>query len=214
MSEGLFTEDEIKEDICRVMSTLYQKGLISAIGGNVSARLPGSKEFWITPSGIFKGQLSVDDLVKVDLQGNVVEGFLKPSIETPMHRAIYNERLDVNAVVHAHNPVATGLALSGMEIKPITVEAVLTLRKVPIVPFAFPGTEDLARIVAENIAGVRALILQNHGVIGLGFNLVEAEAIVETLEEVALTQLVASHFGKPKLIREKDMELAKRLYKI
>jgi len=214
MAEELFTEEEIKEEICRVMATLYRRGLISATGGNVSARIPGASEFWITPSGLFKGELSVEDLVKVDLDGNVVEGIEKPSVETPMHRAIYEKRLDVNAIVHAHNPITTGLALAGISIQPITIEAVATLRKVPIVPFAYPGTEDLAKIVAENIVGVRALILQNHGVVGVGFNLVEAEAIVETLEEVAMTQWVAYHFGKPPLIPERDIELMKRLYGI
>ncbi|KYH40917.1 MAG: class II aldolase/adducin family protein [Candidatus Bathyarchaeota archaeon B26-2] len=214
MVEELFTEEEIKEEICRVMSRLYRRGLISAVGGNVSAKIPGSREFWITPSGIFKGELTVDDLVKVDLDGNVVEGFLKPSVETPLHRAVYRKRLDVNAVVHAHNPVATGLALAGISIEPITVEAVVTLRRVPIVPFVYPGTEDLAEAVAEHIAGVRALILQNHGVLGVGFNLVEAETVVETLEEVATAQWVAYHFGKPRLIPEKDMELVRKLYGI
>ncbi|HIE15171.1 TPA: class II aldolase/adducin family protein [Candidatus Bathyarchaeota archaeon] len=213
MVEELFSEEEIKEEICRVMRMLYHRGLISAIGGNVSARIPGFKEFWITPSGIFKGELSVDDLVKVDLEGNVVEGFQKPSVETPMHLAIYKKRLDVNAIVHAHNPVATGLALAGISIQPITVEAVVTLRKVPVVPFVYPGTEDLAKAVSDHVAGVRALILQNHGVVGLGFNLVEAETIVETLEEVALTQWVAYHFGKPSLIPEKDRELVEKLYR-
>ena len=214
MAENLFSEEDIKEEICRVMRMLYHRGLISAVGGNVSARMPGSQEFWITPSGIFKGELSVDDLVKVDFEGNVVEGFQKPSVETPMHLAIYKRRLDVNAIVHAHNPVATGLALAGIPIQPITVEAVVTLRKVPIVPFVYPGTEDLAKAVAERVAGVRALILQNHGVVGLGFNLVEAETIVETLEEVAITQWVAYHFGKPPLIPEKDRELVEKLYGI
>jgi len=212
LSGELFSEEEIKKEICRVMSALYRRGLISATGGNVSARIPGSREFWITPSGIFKGELSPDDLVKVNLKGEVVEGYMKPSVETPMHRAIYEKRLDVNAIVHAHNPVATGLALAGVEIQPITIEAVVTLRRVPIVPFFYPGTEDLAKAVAEHILGVRALILQNHGVVGVGFNLVEAETIVETLEEVAMTQWVAQHFGKPPLIPERDRELIMKLY--
>lgn len=214
MSEELFSEEEIKEDICKVIAALYRRGLISATGGNVSARIPGASEFWITPSGIFKGELSTDDLVKVDMEGNVIEGFEKPSVETPVHRAIFKKRLDVNAIVHAHNPVATGLALAGIPIQPITIEAALTLRKVPVVPFVFPGTENLAKAVTEHIVDARALILQNHGVIGVGFNLVEAETVVETLEEVAITEWVAYHFGKPPLIPERDIELLKKLYKI
>ncbi len=213
--EALYTEEELKEEICRVMSALYKRGLISALGGNVSARLPGAKEFWITPSGVFKGELMPEDLVKLDLDCNVIEGLLRPSIESPVHAAIYKVRPDVNAIVHAHNPFTLGLALAGIPIKPITVEEVMVLRKVEVVPFAFPGTEKLAKLVADAAAkGCRAIILQNHGVIALGSNLVEAEAIAETLEEVAIAQFVCYALGKePPLIPEKEVELYRKLYR-
>jgi len=200
--KGFLTEEEIKREICRVMAVMHRRGLISAIGGNVSARIPGAEEFWITPSGIFKGELSIDDLVKVNLEGKIIEGFSKPSVEVNMHREIYRNRPDVNAIVHAHNPVVTGLASAGVEIQPITIEATALLKKVPILPFVFPGTKDLASLVAKHIVNAKALILQNHGVIGVGANLVEAEAIVETLEEAAIAQWVAYHFGKPIFIPE------------
>ena len=211
---GLVSEDEIKQEITRVMRALYERGLVSALGGNVSARVPGASEFWITPSGVFKGNVNVDDLVKVDLDGNVIEGVLRPSTETPFHAAIYRVRPDVNAVIHAHNPVTLGLALAGVNLKPISVEAVMTLRRVEVVPFAFPGTDQLAKLVADAaLKGARAIILMNHGVVGLGANLLEAEAIVETLEEVATAQFVAMALGKePPVIPEKDVELYMKLY--
>jgi len=210
----LVSEDEIKQEITRVMRALYERGLVSALGGNVSARVPGASEFWITPSGVFKGNVNVDDLVKVDLDGNVIEGVLRPSTETPFHAAIYRVRPDVNAVIHAHNPVTLGLALAGVNLKPISVEAVMTLRRVEVVPFAFPGTDQLAKLVADAaLKGARAIILMNHGVVGLGANLLEAEAIVETLEEVATAQFVAMALGKePPVIPEKDVELYMKLY--
>lgn len=214
MYEALFTEDELKEDICEVIKRLFDRGLVSALGGNVSARLPGANEFWITPSGVFKGELKHDDLLKLDLNANVVEGLMRPSTESPLHAAVYRHRDDVNAIVHAHNPIATGLALAGITIQPITIESVVVLRRVPIVPFVFPGTDALSEAVAKNIQGVRCLILQNHGVIAVGFNLLEAETVVETLEEVATAQFVALLFKKrPPLIPERDVELAKKLYK-
>ncbi len=211
----LGSEEELKEDICKTMRRLFDRGLISALGGNVSARLPGASEFWITPSGVFKGELEQEDLLKVDLDGRVLEGFLRPSVETPFHAMIYKKRVDVNAVVHCHNPFATGLALAGISIQPITVEAAVVLRKVQVVPWAFPGTDALAKLIGEYIEGVRVLILMNHGVIGVGSNLLEAETIVETLEEVAITQFVASIFKKNiPLIPEEDIELIKKLYKV
>lgn len=210
----MVSEDEIKQEITRVMRALYERGLVSALGGNVSARVPGASEFWITPSGVFKGNVNVDDLVKVDLNGDVIEGVLRPSTETPFHAAIYRVRPDVNAVIHAHNPVTLGLALAGVNLKPISVEAVMTLRRVEVVPFAFPGTDQLAKLVADAaLKGARAIILMNHGVVGLGANLLEAETIVETLEEVATAQFVAMALGKePPVIPEKDVELYMKLY--
>lgn len=217
MVEGFeLQEEQLKNDICRVMKNLFNRGLISALGGNVSARLPSSNEFWITPSGIFKGELVPDDLIKLDLEGNIVEGFGRPSIEWPIHAAVYKVRPDVNAIVHAHNPITLGLALAGVGLKPITVEAVMVLRRVELVPFAFPGTDQLANLVAEKAsAGARAIIMQNHGILALGANLYEAEAVAETLEEVAMAQFVAMVLGKePPLIPERDVELYYKLYKL
>ncbi len=217
MSEGLeIPEEQIKNDICKVMRNLFNRGLVSALGGNVSARIPNSKDFWITPSGIFKGELTPDDLIKLDLDGNIVDGFGRPSIEWPFHAAIYRVRPDVNAVVHAHNPVTLGLALAGISLKPITVEAVMVLRRVEVVPFAFPGTDQLAKLVAEKAAlGTRALILQNHGIIAMGANLYEAEAVAEVLEEVAIAQFVSTALGKePPVIPEREVELYYKLYRL
>ncbi|MCD6469176.1 class II aldolase/adducin family protein [Candidatus Bathyarchaeota archaeon] len=197
------------------MKRLFDRGLVSALGGNISARLPGANEFWITPSGVFKGELTPEDLIKMDLNGKVIEGFLRPSVETPFHAMIYRKRADVNAVIHSHNPIATGLALAGIQIQPLTIEAAVVLRRVKVVPWAFPGTDKLAKLIGEYVEGARALILMNHGVVGVGSNLLEAEAIVETLEEVATVQFVASLFKREiPLIPEEDMELIKRLYKV
>lgn len=214
--EELFSEEEIKREIIRVIKVLYERGMITALGGNVSARLPGRNEFWITPSQVFKGALTVEDIVKVDLDGNLIEGYLKPSIETPMHAAIYKVRPEVNAVVHAHNPYTLGIALAGIPILPITDEAVILLRKVEVVPFGFPGTDKLANYVSEALKkGAKAIILQNHGVVGIGYNLLEAEAIVELMEAISKIIFMCYVLGKkPPLIPEEDIELFKKLYKI
>jgi len=209
------SEDEVlKQDIVKVTSLLYDRGLITAVGGNVSARAVGAKEFWITPSGLFKKDLTPDDLVKCDLQAKPVEGIMKPSIETPFHAAIFRRREDVNAVVHAHNPIATALGVADVEIEPVTMEAALILAKVPIVPFKHPGTNALADAVGENIVGHRALILKNHGVIGVGYELIEAMSAVEILEEVATIMYVSKIFGKTTTIPAEEMEAIKKLYKI
>ncbi|MEM2320633.1 MAG: class II aldolase/adducin family protein [Candidatus Bathyarchaeia archaeon] len=199
--------EKLKKEICRTMRRLFHRGLISSLSGNVSARFPGASEFWITPSGVFKGGLRPRDLVKVGLNGVVIEGSLKPSIETPFHAAIYKWRADVNAVVHSHNPITTALVIAGIEIKPVTVEAAVMLGEVKVVPWAPPGSEELANLISEYINGAKALVLMNHGVIGVGGNLLEAEAIVEALEETATIIFIASLFTRDiSLIPGKDIE--------
>ncbi len=211
----LFSEDELKDEIIRISKTLYDRSLITALGGNISARLPGAREFWITPSQVFKGALKADDLIKLNLDGEVVEGLLKPSIEWPTHAAIYKVRPDINAVVHAHNPMVLGLTLAGKKLKTtITDEAVILLRRVEEVEFRFPGTTYLAEAIAEAASrGARAIILKNHGVLGLGTNLLEAEAIVELLESIATIEFICYTLGKePAEIPLEEIEVAKKYW--
>lgn len=209
-----FDEPRIKEDLVRCMKTLLGRGLITGIGGNASVRLEGSDEALITPSALYKGELKPEDIVKIDLDGNVKEGLFKPSIEWHFHTAIYKKRLDVNAIIHTHSPMTTGLALAGKKIEPITLESAVMLSDVPILEFRYPGTKELGDIVAENIMGHRAVILMNHGVIAVGFDLIEALTTIEVLEEVSTMTFVASHFGGARLIPSDQIELIKRLYKI
>jgi len=190
-------QEELKREITRVSKALYQRGLINALEGNVSARIPGKEEFWITPSQVFKGDLKTCDLVRMSIQGEILEGTLKPSIEWRMHSAIYRVRPDVNAVVHAHNPMVLALSLLGKELKnTLTLESVL-LGKLGRVDFRLPGSGELAEAVAEMArTGVNAIILDRHGVVGLGESLVEAEAIVESLESLALIEYVCYSLGE------------------
>jgi len=184
-------EEEIKAEICNVMKNLYEKNLVASLGGNVSARLPGKEYFWITPTTKFKAGLKPEDLLKVSVNGELIEGKLRPSSETKFHAAIYSVRSDVNAVVHAHNPISTALASLGIEIKPITVNAVLTLGKLKVLEYETPGSKELAEKIRANVGNSNVLILGNHGVVGLGKDLAEAANFVEMLEEVSKINLIA-----------------------
>jgi len=179
-------EEYIKREICRVMKSLYDRGLVTALSGNVSARLPNTEAFWITPSGLFKGGLKPQDLVKLDLNLNIIEGTNRPSIEAGLHAAIYKLRPDVNAIVHAHNPMATALATLGYELEPLSAEAELLVGQIKIIPYAPPGSKRLIKIIEQHVENnVNAFILVRHGVLGLGKTLVEAEEVVECLEDLA-----------------------------
>lgn len=107
-------EERLKEELAACVRGLFAKGLVSSGGGNHSARMPGANEVWITPSGYPRSHTRPENLVKIDLDGNVLEGTLRPSIEVPFHTEIYRRRPDVNAVVHAHSPYTQGVSLSGL----------------------------------------------------------------------------------------------------
>lgn len=201
----------MKREIVRVMKSLYDRSLVTALEGNVSGRLPGAKEFWITPTQLFKGELKPEDLIKVDLNGRLISGSHKPSIETPIHAAIYRVREDVNAIVHAHNPWLTGLNLAGVELKTtVMVDAAILLKDIGSVKFRIPGSADLAEDVAFTVkTGVKAVILENHGVIGVGRNLLEAENIVELMETLAVMQFISYVLGRR--LKEIQPEEVKRL---
>lgn len=185
----------LEKEIVKTMRLLYDKSLITPTGGNVSARLSGSPSFWITPSSSFKGDLSTRDLVKVTSNGRWSPRRLKPSVETPLHSEIYRIRGDVNAIIHAHSPVTLGVALAGVEIKPLTPEGVLFVGEVPVVQFETPGSKNLASVVAEMLKSHQAAVMQNHGVVAVGSSLLEALNRLEIVEMTAHIMTVAHAWG-------------------
>ncbi len=207
-------ESDLRGQLVKCMVSLHRRGLMTGVGGNASIRIEGSEEVLITPSGLYKPELKEEDIVKIDLSGNILEGIFKPSIEWYFHTAIYRSRQDVNAVIHTHSPVTMGLALAGKKLEPITLEAAVMLADVPILEFRYPGTKELGELVGENILGHRAVILQNHGVVAVGYDLIEAITTIEVLEEVSTMTFVASHFGGAKLIPPDQIELIRKLYRI
>ena len=185
-------EERLKEEIVRTARVLYEKGLVTVFGGNISARVPQKKEFWITPSHVCKSELKTEDLVRMDLDGNVLEGNLEPSVEKLMHARVYRAREDANAIIHAHNPLVLALVHAGLWLEPVTIEADLLLGEPEVVPFLPPGSEELAEAVEEMARkGTRLIILEKHGVVGIGRSLLEARAIVELAEDVSKILLMS-----------------------
>lgn len=185
----------LKKEIVKTMALLYPMGLATPRGGNVSARVKGSGNFWITPTGVFKVDLKPSDLVKVTLDGKVLSGRLKPSVETPMHSSIYRTRSDVLAVIHAHSPLTLGVALAGVEIKPATPESFLQVGEVPVVQFDISGTEELASKVVEVLRSHNVAVMQNHGVVAVGRTLFEALNRLEIVEFTARIMTTAHIWG-------------------
>lgn len=179
-------------EIVEVGRRLYAKGLIGSTEGNVSARAGGA--VYVTPSGSCKGFLRATDIVAVR-RGRRTLG--RPSMELPMHLAVYDVRDDVGGVVHAHPSIATGFAVAGIPLdRPILAEGVVSLGPVPLVAYATPSTSALADGVATAIATANGVLLGSHGALTVGRDVFHAWERMETLEQIARITLVARLLGR------------------
>lgn len=170
------TEEELKQQLVAITTELYAAGVVTATGGNISVRCATREDAaWITPSQIFKGALTPDDMVLIDMDGKKISGPYKPSIESVYHGGILRCRPEVNAVVHSHALLATVFGMTEMEMRPITTEAVF-LTNFPIIPWYMGGTKELANAVLEQIGStkVQGAFLRNHGLVTLGKDLRKA----------------------------------------
>lgn len=209
MSAPYPTDAQAKAEILAAGLKIYQRGLVAANDGNLSVRV-GGNALWVTPTGVSKGSMTEDMLVKLDLDGNRLEGTRKPSSETKMHLRIYKENPDVRAVVHAHPPAATAFACAGIPLdKPVIQEAVVFLGTVPVAPFALPGSEGVANSVAPFCRDYRALLLEYHGAVTWGESMEQAHYRLECLEQLANVTLHLKTLGCNRVMPEslvKDLE--------
>jgi L-fuculose-phosphate aldolase len=204
------TPEQLKQDIVCICRMLHRKNYLAATDGNVSVRL-GDRLF-ITPSGVNKGIMEADQVLTVDLQGQVLEGAGKPSSEIRMHLLAYELRPDVAAVVHAHLPYATGCTLAGIDLlEPILPEVVITLGGVPTAPYATPGTEEVPEAIRGYLRDYDALLLSRHGAMTVGRDVVDAYNKMEKLEHTARVVLAARLQGPVAPLPPAEVEKLRRL---
>ncbi len=178
-----------KRQIVEVYRELYRKGYVSTLSGNISVRIGG--RIIITPSYMPKHMLTLDDLVVIDHEGNVVEGYRKPSSEWRMHVAVYRSRDDVYAVVHTHNPTVVALYMTGHRFNNPLSEARYYLGGEPVyVPYAESGTWELAMAVADALRSANVAVLERHGVVAVGRDIWEALNRVDVMEDIVKATLV------------------------
>ena len=176
---------EAKKQIIAIGKRMYDKGFVASNNGNISCRV-GPNTIWTTPTGVSKGFMTPDMLVKMNFDGKVLMGKLKPSSEVKMHLRVYNENPDVMAVTHAHPPVATSFAIAGISLdRAILPEAVVNLGSVPIAHYATPGSQDVPDSIAPYCNTHNAVLLANHGALSWGKDLTEAYHRLESLEYYA-----------------------------
>ncbi|MFT3923697.1 MAG: class II aldolase/adducin family protein [Myxococcales bacterium] len=177
---------DIRQEMCATIEELYRHSLITATGGNVSARTRDNPEHaWITPKGLFKGDLSPEVMVRIDRDGNsVYPGGREPSSEFLIHAALLRARPDLQAVVHCHAPKATTLVNAGLPFLPISTEAAF-LANIGRIPFVVPGTQALADALVTALGQGWAVLMQNHGLIVAARSLRRAADITQIVERTA-----------------------------
>lgn len=197
-----------KEAICDICHKMWQLGWVAANDGNVSVRLADGS-FLATPTGISKAFITPDVLVRIDAEGNTLEAAegRKPSSEIKMHLRCYKEREDVGAVLHAHPPTATGYAVANKALDSYSmIETVIALGSVPVTPYGTPSTDEVPEAIAPYLQKHDVMLLQNHGALAVGADLITAYYRMETLELFAKINLTAHLLGGAQEISRENID--------
>ena len=200
------SERHHRAEIVRFGRRIYELGYVAATDGNLSVRL-GPNRVLATPTSMSKGAMQAKDMVVVDMTGRKVSGRRNVSSEIAMHLLIYKLRPDVNAVVHAHPPTATGFAAAGMALdQALCSEVVITLGSIPLARYGTPGTSELAEALEPLIPRHDAILMANHGVVTYGEDLLHAYMNMETVEHFARIALVVHQLGRQQLLSGEDVD--------
>lgn len=203
---------DAKAQVLTIAKRIYSNRLVIASLGNVSCR-DSAGNIAITPSGIDYEELTLEDIVTVDVTGVKIEGDHNPSSETPMHTLIYRERSDINGVVHTHSLYASAFSVVNKEIPVDMVEVAAHVGgRVPVAPYRPPGTRELGEEALKVLGKKRACLLQNHGVLAVGTTLEKAYKAAAIAEIAARIHILGSLIGEPRELPEEDIQKVKDLY--
>jgi L-fuculose-phosphate aldolase len=199
-----------RKEVASFMRRLYKRGLTTTSGGNISLRITDDI-IAITPSATDKGRMKWKEVGLMTLSGENLTPDLKPSIEFEMHLAIFKKKKDITAIVHAHPVFASAFTAMKLKINTnLTAEACAILGEPLLVPYALMGTISLANVVAENVQHSDILLLENHGILTTGSNLLQAFDKIEVLENAAkMTVITDITKKKSPLTRARVSEIEK-----
>lgn len=203
-------ENILREQICRAGQRLYQKNFLASCDGNISFRI-SNERILITPTGVSKGHLEPELIAVVDLSGNVIQG--RPSGELKMHLQVYRSSEKALAVVHAHPPHAIAWSVAKPEMKELPShclsEVILAAGSIPFVPYARPGTEEMAEKLEPYLPKHRALILSRHGALTWGESLDEAVNGMERVDHSAQILFLSRQLGELTYLPEEEVKYLK-----
>ncbi|WP_434655485.1 L-ribulose-5-phosphate 4-epimerase [Thermoanaerobacterium thermosaccharolyticum] len=205
--------EQLKQRVYKMNMMLPKNNLVTMTSGNVSGRDPDTGLVVIKPSGVLYDDMTPDDMVVVDLNGNVVEGKLKPSVDTATHLYVYKHRSDVNGIVHTHSPYATSFAALGRSI-PVYLTAIADEFgcAIPVGPYAKIGGEEIGKAIVEHIGDSPAILMKNHGVFTIGNTPEAALKAAVMVEDTAKTVHLALLLGTPDVIPDEEVKRAHERY--
>mgnify|MGYP001608383154 CR=1 FL=1 len=205
------SEGALRADIVEVGRRLYARAYTASNDGNISVRL-GADRLLMTPKSVCKGFMTPDMMCITDLAGRKLQGDRDPSTEILMHLEVYRQRADVQAVVHAHPPIATGFAVAGIpRNRAVLAEVRTTVGSIPIAQYATPSTSELPDAVRQYIKAHDGMLLANHGALTVGGDLYAAYYKMETIEHFAKISLVARLLGRENLIAREEVDRLQEL---
>lgn len=207
---------EQKRIVLDASQKMAEKGLVVGTSGNVSLRLPpenGRELLAITPTRRYYDLLTVDDIQVIDFEGEPVEGDLIPSVETMLHIGIYQSRKNVNAVLHTHSVFASIISVAGLEIPAILDDQVTFLGgEIKLARYALSGSQELVENVLAALGEKNAVLLPNHGAVGVGKTMRDAFTACELLEKTARVYFCALALGKVNPLPAEAVEVEKAFF--
>ncbi|WP_422443662.1 L-ribulose-5-phosphate 4-epimerase [Thermoanaerobacterium sp. DL9XJH110] len=204
---------ELREEVLKAANKLIYYHLVTLTGGNVSGRDTETGYIAITPSGIEYENLNPEDIVILDSQGNIIDGKLKPSVDTKVHLYIYRHMPHINSVIHTHSIYATCFAVLNKPIPAVTTTLANAVGgEVPVARYTPVGDDNMGPAIVEAIGDKLACLLENHGVITIGPNIKAALTAAVMLEDVAKICCFASGMGNPKVLPDSEIKKARDLY--
>ena len=195
-----------KEQVVRYGKKLIDRRLTTGSGGNISVCNREKNLVAISPSGLDYYETTPEDIVILDIDGNIVEGKHRPSSEAGMHLAFYKNRADVSGIVHTHSKFATAIACMGWELPAVHYLIGMAGHRVKCTGYATYGSDELAKKALETIGDSNAVLLANHGLIALGEDVDRAFSTAEHLEFVSEVYYLTKTLGTPNILSDENMD--------
>lgn len=203
-----------REEVMDACRRIVAAGLVSGASGNVSRRLPGDL-LAITPTRVPYDRLGLDDIVVIDFEGDPIDGKGVPSSETMLHVAVYRARPDVGGVIHTHSLWASALAVAGLEIPALLDEQVVSLGgPVRVAGYALPASEELGENAVAALEDRAAVLLRNHGALGVGATPAEAADVCELVERLARVFILARLLGSATPLPPESVAVERSIYRL